>query len=236
MIRRWAYRSLIVTTWGRRVTCPICHIRLRRFTTFVVDPSYRNLLCPWCLSLERHRLLWLYLQDHTEIFSRPLRLLHIAPEYPLYQAFKGAPNLDYVTAGLDGSFIQVVMDLLHTACKPDLFDVVICCHVLEHIVDDLAAMRELRRVLKPGGQAFLDSPIDYGRDVTFEDPNCRTPEARARIFGQSDHVRIYGLDYPNRLEAAGFTVRVDEYVKSLSPETVRRYGLIAEEPLYICTK
>jgi SAM-dependent methyltransferase len=144
--------------------------------------------------LERHRLLWLYFQEKTEIFSRPLRLLHIAPEYPLYKAFKATPAIDYVTAGLDAAFIRMEMDLVYTAFKPDLFEVIICCHVLEHIIDDVAAMRELRRVLKPGGLAFLQSPLDYRRKVSFEDPNCRTPEARARVFGQSDHVRIYGRD------------------------------------------
>jgi len=105
VIRRWAYRSLLLIYWGRKVTCPLCRTRLRRFASFVVDPSYHNLLCPWCLSLERHRLLWLYFQEKTEIFSRPLRLLHIAPEYPLYKAFKATPTIDYVTAGLDAAFI-----------------------------------------------------------------------------------------------------------------------------------
>lgn len=235
-IRRWAYRALSLLYWGRRVACPICRSRFRRFATFVVDPSYHNLICPWCLALERHRLLWLYFQDRTEIFSRPVRLLHIAPEYPLYAAFRASPRINYVTAGLDASFIQVEMDLVHMACKADLFDVIICSHVLEHIPDDVAAMRELRRVLKPGGLAFLQSPLDDQREATFEDENCRTPEDRARVFGQRDHVRIYGRDYPNRLEQAGFTVQVDDYVKTLPPETIRRYGLIAEEALYICTK
>lgn len=125
---------------------------------------------------------------------------------------------------------------MHTPCKDNLFDVIICCHVLEHILDDVAAMRELCRVLKPGGLAFLQSPLDLKRVTTFEDSQCVTPEDRARAFGQSDHVRIYGLDYKDRLEKAGFTVRVDEYVKTLAPESIDRYGLAASESLYICTK
>lgn len=235
-IRRWAYRSLALILWGRRFTCPLCHHRYRRFATFVVDPSYRNLMCPWCLSLERHRLLWLYIIDKTEILAKPIRLLHLAPEYPLYQAFRAAPNIRCVTGGLDASFIQVAMDLVHTPLKNDLFDVIICSHVLEHILEDVAAMRELCRVLKPGGLGFLQSPLDDNREVTFEDPQCLTPEDRARTFGQSDHVRIYGLDYKDRLEEAGFTVRVDGYVKTLPPEIITRYGLVATENLYICTK
>jgi SAM-dependent methyltransferase len=234
--RRWAYRLLALFLWGRGLTCPICRHRYRRFATYVTDPSYHNRLCPWCLSLERHRLLWLYLKDKTEIFSKPIRLLHLAPEYPLYRAFLASANIRYITGGLDAAFIRVEMDLVRIPCKDNLFDVIICNHVLEHILDDVAAMGELHRVLKPGGQGFLQSPLDYNRAATFEDPQCLTPEDRARAFGQSDHVRIYGLDYKDRLEEAGFTVRVDEYAKTLAPAIIHRYGLIAAENLYICTK
>ena len=161
-IRRLGYRCLAPWYWGRRVTCPLCGSRFRRFKTFVVDPTYHNLMCPWCQSLERHRLLLLFLRHRTEIFSRPLRLLHLAPEYCLYRAFRSAPHLAYLTAGLDTALIQVELDLVHTPFKDDLFEVIICCHVLEHIEDELAALRELRRVLKPGGLLFLS---DLRRDM-----------------------------------------------------------------------
>ena len=235
-IRRLGYRCLAPWYWGRRVTCPLCGSRFRRFKTFVVDPTYHNLMCPWCQSLERHRLLWLFLRHRTEIFSRPLRLLHLAPEYCLYRAFRSAPHLAYLTAGLDTALIQVELDLVHTPFKDNLFEVIICCHVLEHIEDEQGALRELRRVLKPGGLAFLQSPLDYRRAATFEDPAVVTPEDRARVFGQWDHVRIYGRDYPDRLAAAGFAVTVDPYVKTLGPELIARYGLIAEDDLYLGTK
>ena len=236
VIRRLGYRSLAPWYWGRGVTCPLCGSRFRRFKTFVVDPAYSNLMCPWCQSLERHRLLWLYLRHRTGIFTRPLRLLHLAPEYCLYQAFRSAAPIAYITAGLDAAFIQVELDLVHIPFKTDLFEVIICCHVLEHIGDDLAALREVRRVLKPGGIAFLQSPLDYSRAATFEDASVVTPEDRARVFGQRDHVRIYGRDYPDRLAAAGFAVTVDSYVKTLGPEVITRYGLIAEDDLYIGVK
>ena len=236
VIRRLGYRALAPWYWGSRVTCPLCGGRFRRFKTFVVDPTYHNLMCPRCQSLERHRLLWLYLSHRTGIFTQPLRLLHLAPEYCLYQAFRSHSHLTYVTAGLDASFIQVELDLVHTPFKAGLFEVIICCHVLEHIGDDLAALRELRRVLKPGGLAFLQSPLDYSREMTFEDATVVTPADRARVFGQRDHVRIYGRDYRDRLAAAGFTVTVDPYVKTLGPELISRYGLIAEDDLYIGTK
>jgi SAM-dependent methyltransferase len=236
VIRRLGFRSLAPWYWGRRVTCPLCGGRFRRFKTFVVDPTYHNLMCPWCQSLERHRLLWLYLRHRTQILTQPLRLLHLASEYCLYQAFRSLPRLNYLTAGLDASFIQVELDLVHTPFKDDLFEMIICCHVLEHIGDDVAALRELRRVLKPGGLAFLQSPLDYRREATFEDATVVTPADRARVFGQRDHVRIYGRDYQDRLTAGGFTVTVDSYVKTLGPELISRYGLIAEDDLYIGTK
>ena len=155
----------------------------------------------------------------------------------LCQAFRSAPHLTYITAGLDASFIQVELDLVHTPFKADHFAVIICCHVLEHIGDDLAALRELRRVLMPGGLAFLQSPLrlSLGR-ATFEDATVVTPADRARVFGQRDHVRIYGRDYRDRLAAAGFAVTVDPYVKTLEPELISRYGLITEDHLYIGTK
>ena len=236
VISRLGSRALAPWYWGSGVACPLCGGRFRRFKTFVVDPTYHNLMCPRCRSLERHRLLWLYLCHRTRIFTQPLRLLHLAPEYCLYQACRSAPRLTYITAGLDASFIQVELDLVHTPFKGDLFEVIICCHVLEHIGDDLAALRELRRVLKPGGLAFLQSPLDYRREATFEDATVVTPADRARVFGQRDHVRIYGRDYQDRLAAAGFAVTVDPYVKTLGPELISRYGLIAEDDLYIGTK
>ena len=235
-IRRLGYRVKAPWYVGSRVACPLCGGRFRRFKTFVVDPAYHNLMCPQCQSLERHRLLWLYLRHRTRIFTQPLRLLHLAPEYCLYQSFRSAPRLTYITAGLDASFIQVELDLVHTPFKTDLFEVIICCHVLEHIEDDLAALRELRRVLMPGGLAFLQSPLDYSRAATFEDAAVVTPADRARVFGQRDHVRIYGRDYRDRLAAAGFAVTVDPYVKTLGPELISRYGLITEDDLYIGTK
>ena len=162
--------------------------------------------------------------------------MHIAPEHCLSRVFQAFPDIKHITGGLDSAFTQLKMDLTHTPLKDNFFDVIICSHVLEHILDDGAAMRELRRVMKPGGLGFLQSPLDSNRAATFEDPQCVTPEDRLRAFGQRDHVRIYGLDYKDRLEQAGFTVIVDEFVKTLPPDIIARYGLISDENLYICTK
>jgi SAM-dependent methyltransferase len=160
----------------------------------------------------------------------------VAPEYYLAQIFTASPKIHYVPAGLNAPYIQVEMNLLQVPFQDDHFEVIICFHVLDQIVDDLRAMREMRRVLKPGGLAFIQSPIDDRRETTFEDPTCVTPEDRARVYGLSYQVRIYGLDYKDRLAAAGFSVRLDHFVNTLPPETITRYGLGGEGALYICTK
>jgi SAM-dependent methyltransferase len=127
------------------------------------------------------------------------------------------------------------MDITKIPCKDNAFDVVLCNHVLEHVVDDQKAMRELFRVLVPGGWAIVQSPIDSQRAKTFEDPTILSAHDRERAFGQHNHVRMYGRDYKDRLEKAGFTVNVDSYAIDLDTETVRKYGLPDEE-IYFCTK
>ncbi len=146
------------------------------------------------------------------------------------------PNLDYVSAGLDSPLAMVKMDITNIAYGDNSFDAILCVHVLEHVMDDQTAMSELFRVLKPGGWAILQSPIDLNRDKTFEDPNIVLPEDRERIFGQNDHVRIYGRDYEDRLAKAGFALKVDSYVKDLGPVLIKKYGLAKDEDIYLCSK
>ena len=235
-IRRWGYQSMAPFLWGRGVVCPICKGHFRRFRIYVEGGLDHSIMCPWCLSLERHRLLWLYLQQHTDIFAKNLSLLHIAPEYFPAKEFTASANIRYVPAGLRAPYIKVELDILQIPFPDNCFEVVICYHVLDRILDDVQAMREMHRVLKPGGLVFPQSPIDDRRDTTFEDPTCVTPEDRERLFGKSYHVRIYGLDFKDRLAEAGFSVRLDHFVDTLSPETIERYGLTGEGVLYICTK
>lgn len=146
------------------------------------------------------------------------------------------PNLDYISADLNRSSAMVQMDVCDIPYEDNHFDVILCSHVLEHIADDQRAMGELFRVLKPGGWAILQSPVDSGRARTFEDPNIVTPEDRERVFGHSDHVRIYGHDYKDRLDQAGFTVQLDEYGRDLGAEAIRRYSLRKDAEIYLCTK
>jgi len=220
---------------GNRYICPCCNGRFRKFLPFGVKPR-ANALCPRCGSLERHRLLWLYLKNRTNFFKDNLKVLDIAPMDFFQQKCKALPNLNYISADISSPIAMIKMDITNISMRDNQFDCIICYHVLEHIPDDQKAMRELFRVLKPGGWAILQSPIDYHRDKTFEDQNIVLPEERERIFGQKDHVRIYGRDYKDRLERAGFTVNPDNYVRELGDDKIKKYGLMKDEIIYFCTK
>jgi len=144
------------------------------------------------------------------------------------------PNLEYISVDLESPIAALKINITDMKFSSNVFDCVIRWHVLEHIPDDRRAMREILRVLKPGGWAILQVPIM--EDKTYEDPNVTSPEGRDRICGQRDHVRSYGLDYEDRLQQAGFKVKVDDYVKQLGDRTIRKYGLRASEDIYICLK
>jgi len=184
--------------------------------------------------LERHRLLWLYFKNRTNLFTDRLWLLHFAPEQVFEKAFKSLNNLDYLTADLYSDSVMVKMDIMNITYEDNSFDAIICSHVLEHVTDDRKAMREMFRVLKPGGWAIVMVPISG--DVTFEDPSIVTHEDRERFFGQWNHVRFYGRDIEDRLESAGFDVKVDGYVRELGRSKISRYGLLESEDIYFCVK
>jgi predicted SAM-dependent methyltransferase len=219
---------------GNRFRCPCCNGHFRRLLPYGTNLR-PNAKCPRCGSLERHRLLWLYLKNRTNLFSDRLRVLHFAPEPVFQNILRSTPNLDYLSADLDPSKAMVKMDITNILFKDDSFDVLICNHVLEHIVNDRKGMRELFRVLKPGGWAILQSPMDITLEETFEDPAITSTEDRERFFGQGDHVRIYGRDYGDRLKQVGFTVKVDDYVKGLGSDRVKKHRLPVQD-IYFCTK
>jgi ubiquinone/menaquinone biosynthesis C-methylase UbiE len=162
-------------------------------------------------------------------------MLHFAPEYFFQKYFRKFKNIEYYDADLSASTANYKVDITNIPFKPEYFDCILCVHVLEHIPDDRLAMRELYRVLKPGGWAILQSPLDTNRQTTFEDPSVTTPEERLKVFGDFDHKRIYGLDYKDRLQEAGFEVTVDPYVSDLPDELITKYGL-RRENIYFCRK
>jgi SAM-dependent methyltransferase len=188
-----------------------------------------------CGSLERHRLMYLYMTQKTDLFSgNRKRMLHVAPEAQLSRLFQETDCIDYLSADLSSATAMVKMDITDIQYADESFHAIYCSHVLEHVPDDIGAMRELYRVLKPGGWAILQVPISPG--TTFEDPTVTSPEAREELFGQDDHVRRYGHDYVERLVAAGFSVLVDGFVRGLSDQEITRFGLMRTEDVYFCTK
>ena len=221
---------------GNNVECPICEISYRKFLPYGRLNPRPNALCPDSLSLERHRLMWLYLKERTNFFTQPHKLLHIAPELCFIKTFKGMKNLDYTTADLESPLADVKMDVHSIPFDDHTFDVVFCNHVMEHVDNDIKAMSEIHRVLKPGGWAIIQSPQDYSRAETLEDPSITDPKERERIYWQSDHVRLFGMDYGKRLQKAGFQVTEDRYVMELPEETVMRYALPPKEIIYFCAK
>lgn len=210
---------------GNKVQCPICEAQFRKFLPYG-RVSRENALCPSCLSLERHRLLWLFLKKETNFFEAPLKMLHIAPELCFIDRFEALDNLDYTTADIESPLAKVKMDIHDIPFQAESFDVIFCNHVLEHVRDDHRAMTEMRRVLKPGGWAILQIPIFHPlKATTYEDASITDPKAREKAFGQDDHVRMYGLDYPDRIKAAGFEVKEVDLQKALKPVEIERYAL-----------
>ena len=198
--------------------------------------SRDNALCPSCLSLERHRLLWLFLKNETDFFSSSLKVLHVAPEQCFLKRFRSLKNLDYITADLESPIADVHFDLHDIPLSDNQYDIIICNHVMEHVRDDKRVLGELLRILKPGGRAIVQVPLDYSRTSTFEDPSVTRPSDRENLFGQRDHVRVYGLDYPERLRTSGFMVEEIAYPLQLGKDIVSKYRLPEEEIIYLNIK
>lgn len=236
-ISYWVRPALAWYLRGNRFTDPINGKSYRKFLPYGYGDRQRpNALSPGTNSLERHRLLWLYLKEETNFFTEPTYLLHVAPEQCFYGLFKKQKNLNYLTADLFSPLADVKMDIHHIQYPDHTFDAILCNHVLEHVDDDLQCMRELHRVLKPGGWAIMQVPLDPTRKETFSDPSITDQAERERIFGQYDHVRVYGTDYPQRLRSAGFEVEEVDYSKKLSADAFERFRLPQHEMLYVCRK
>ncbi len=222
---------------GQSVHCPVCGASFRKFLPYGRLRSRSNALCPNCLSLERHRLIWLYLKERTDFFRKPLKVLHIAPEACFIRPFEKQHGAHYITADLDSPWAKVKMDIQSMPFAENSFDVVLCNHVLEHVNDDLVALREISRVLKPGGFAILQVPFFAPvPEVTFEDPTITLPAEREKYYGQADHVRRYGKDYLSRIAAAGMRAEEVPFGAELGEEVCRRHGLVAGEKIYIGKK
>lgn len=216
---------------GNAVECPLCGERFRHFMSAWNRPGA---ICWGCGSHERHRALWLVLQERLELLGSARSLLHFAPEWCVERQLRPRVGAGYVSADLEPGKADRVLDVTALAVDDAAFDAIICSHVLEHVDDDEVAMRELRRALAPGGWAIVMVPLDLGREQTYEDPSKRTPAEREAAFWQHDHVRLYGRDLPERLAAAGFEVTTILPAALVGRERAVRYGLMPEERVFLC--
>ena len=220
---------------GNKYTDPIDNKSFRKFLPSGYQVQRQNVLSPSTLSLERHRLLWLYLTNETDFFTSKKKVLHMAPEQCFLARFRKL-NHDYKTADLDSPIADVKADIINLPFNDNSFDVIFCNHVLEHVQDDTKAMKELFRVMKKGGMGIFQVPQDLNRDVTFEDNSITDPKERAKIFGQYDHVRVYGRDYFDKLRSIGFNVEEVNYSQKISSELLSRYRLMEGELLPVVFK
>ena len=221
---------------GTTYTDPIDGKSFKKFLPYGYGKQRSNALSPSTLSLERHRLLWLYLKNETSFFSEKHKVLHFAPEQAFYKRFRKMKNLVYTTTDLNSPLADVKADICNLPFKDNEFDFIFCNHVLEHIPDDTKAMQELYRVLAPSGVGIFQIPQDLTRANTFEDNSITDPKERAIIFGQYDHVRVYGRDYFDKLRAIGFDVIEEDYTKTFSEKEMDRFRLAKGEIIPICKK
>ncbi len=215
--------------------CPICKNKVRIYLPGY-DMRY-GAICPICRSAERHRSLWLYLKT-TTLFDSKSVVLHFAPEPFFNNYFSMQENIDYWPVDINPEFsgIRKVVDITDISFDDESVDVILCNHVLEHIVDDKKAMKEMNRVLKKNGIVIITVPYKASMKKTFENEEYNTPELRLKYFGQEDHVRIYGEDLAERLKSANFDVDVIEINKDYSEKELDRYGIKKGQIVFVCHK
>lgn len=221
---------------GNKFTDPIDGASFRKFLPYGYNNVRENALSPSTFSLERHRLLWLYLKNETFFFKKDLKVLHFAPEAAYYTKFKSLPNITYHTTDINSPLATIKADICDLPIKDDTYDFILCNHVLEHIIDDRKAIKELYRVLKKGGVGIFQVPLDITREKTYEDFSIVKPNERNKAFGQYDHVRVYGMDFFDRLSEVGFKVEKCNYAVKLKREEIIKYSLPENEIIPVCVK
>ena len=238
---RFSYIFSGIIAWfykGDTHYCPVCGGKFSKMLPYGNNAGV-NRLCPKCLSLERHRLLWMYFKEKTNLFTENLKVLHVAPEQPFVGRFRKMKNLDYTTADLVSPLADVKLDIQNMPFEDNTFDVFICNHVLEHVPDELKALSEVKRILKPGGWAILQVPINYSLETTYEDSSITDPKEREKHFGQYDHLRYHGLDYQQRLEKGGFKVIAEKFYAQFDAtqtEYMRLSKFGENEVIFKCVK
>ena len=221
---------------GKKYVDPIDGSSFRKFIPYGYNEVRKNALSPSTFSLERHRLLWLYLKNETDFFKNQINVLHFAPESAFLERFKKLKNISYNTIDLDSPLADIKADICNLPLDDETYDFILCNHVLEHIIDDKKAMQELYRVMKKGGVGIFQVPLNMSSKKTYEDFSITDPAQRNKAFGQYDHVRIYGMDFFERLEKVGFDVEKCDYISKLKPEEIIKYCLPKNELIPVCRK
>ncbi|MBE6505273.1 MAG: class I SAM-dependent methyltransferase [Methanobrevibacter millerae] len=224
--------------------CPICGYKGIDFQSYP-NIIHKEVMCPACGSHERYRAIWLYLENNKELLENHKKVLHFAPEIHFKELFE-SKDVEYHGVDLNPErhpFVEEKVDIQDIPYNENYFDLIICSHVLEHVPDDIKALNELRRVLKPGGVALILVPMNgisynlpYDESKTLEKEEYNTPELRDKYYGQFDHLRLYGTDFKERILESGFELLSEDFIKRLGMETIERYALIRDERIYECTK
>ncbi len=211
---------------GSNYTCPICGYHAKEFLPAGLYVKRPNEKCPSCGSLTRHRHAWLFLEEYFKQHPN-VRILHFSPEKPIADRLVKREGVEYKTSQYDRNVsADYYLDIQAIDLPDNQFDIIICSHVLEHIADDKKAMREMHRILKPGGIAIVLVPMwPSEKHATYENTTITDERDRIMHFGQYDHLRIYGLDVVNRLNAAGFTVEIIDMEKRIDELNSKRYRL-----------
>jgi predicted SAM-dependent methyltransferase len=240
----------LTRNFGIQHQCPMCRAHLKAFLAggehhaalterSIVGGGCRpNAVCPICGCWDRERLVYLYLKNRSHVLSGGTKLLHVAPEPNLSLWLRSKVELDYVSADLSMDNVDLNIDLTKLPFPNSTFNAVICNHVLEHIPDDRTAMAELFRVLKPDGWAMLQVPISLNLAATYEDFSITDRVGRESAFGQNDHVRVYAMDYVDRLKQAGFAVELFHWRRNNGDYggENNKFGLIDREIVFRASK
>lgn len=223
---------------GNAVECNCCGGAFSKFLPYGNEVR-ENAVCPRCNALERNRVLWKYLTEEYQIQNQPfLKVLHFAPEKTLEKEMKKLDNLEYIGADLNPQLADYQIDITRIPYANEHFDLIICSHVLGHVPDEPKAIQEMKRVLDDSGLAIVMTVIDQHRPNTYENPNVKTPEEKLKLYGESDLVRLHGLDFQERLQAQGFEVEALDFRLNFSDNDQAKFGLGSgeREILFLCRK
>lgn len=238
LVRMWfVFRPFVrILFHGSERHCPVCDSWCRVFLPHGRGSRKRkDVVCPVCLSHARQRIAWLFIERKTGAMEgRVQSILHIAPEIEIGKKLREIPDVRYVSIDLESPHAMRRMDVTDLQIPDRSFQVVYCSHVLEHVPEDRKAIREIFRVLKPGGWCLFQVPVSG--DHTTEDPGVEDPDLRDRLFHWPDHVRSYGLDVEERFASAGFHVDAFYARQFIDEAECGVMAVSADEPVFYCTK